>query len=320
MATPAELKPLDASSFKVGQVFDFPIYDKEGKLLLGIGRPIESQKQLDALIGGGMFHKPAWAENLIESRKAAGSVTPGSASRLVKRNMVPEDPSESGRQIKMNVPGDEEYFLVKLVGVVGRDAFVITHPMRDDNKLVFAKEGQEWEFRSFYGKSVFRFKSTVEKVLLQPYPLVIMHWPIESDMDQRLIRQSRRASCELPASCKIEKVNSTGSGNIKSYNGLITNLSTGGAAFSCSGMVRASSGSQVNLAFQINLSGRKYVLDLACQLQHHEYDERDDVTNFGLSFQPLNDFQYVAIHGYVLDRLIHRVESPLYSNSDQSPT
>jgi hypothetical protein len=55
-----DITPIRKSDIEIGKPLKWPIYGKDKKLLLREGFVIESQNQLDRLIGEGMFRNPAW--------------------------------------------------------------------------------------------------------------------------------------------------------------------------------------------------------------------------------------------------------------------
>lgn len=305
MAT-SDLMPLPRNDIQVGQTIRFPIFDAEGHLLLAAGQVVSSEKQLEDLSEKGLFFNPKWAENLVSSRMAAGSVKPASSIYKPQRTGGSEDPAESGRILRMSVPGDDQHCLVKLIGEIGRDAFLVSHPTRDDSYM-FVKEGQTWEFRAFYGTSVYRFEAMVEKVLLKPYPLVICSWPIETTKESRLIRSAKRVSCHLATTIKPVAENS---GPI---NGALTNLSTGGVEVrtSANNGKNLSKGLEVELDFQLHLADRKFLLTTYATVMSR--NEEEDEIKLGCAFTNLSDAHFGLIHGFVMDQSVHRIESALYT-------
>lgn len=306
MLANSDLTPLPKGDIQVGEAVKFPVFDADGKLLLAAGQVVYSEKQLSELSEKGMFCNPRWAEKLVSSRRAAGSVKPTPSVYKPAKATPSEDPAESGRMLRMSLPGDDHASVVKLIGEIGKEAFLVTHPMRD-NTYVFIKEGQTWEFRAFYGTSVFRFESLVEKVLLNPYPMVICAWPIETTKESRLIRSAKRVSCHLVSTMRVKEPQPLVMG------GIITNLSTGGLE------IRASSthaknlekGRVVDLGFQVMLADRKFLVEAKVTIMSKVDD--DDGIKLGCSFSVLSDVNFGLIHGYVMDQSIHKIEPNLYT-------
>lgn len=302
------LSPLPKADIQVGVALPFSIYDQEGHLLLAAGQAVGSERQLEEISKKGLFHNPRWMSHIPHVIKTKETTPPPSAAptRLAKRQPT-DDPSETGSAIKMSIDGSEEFFVIKLVGVLERDAFVVTHPMRDKS-YVFVKEGQNWEFRSFYGLSVYRFSARIEKVLLSPYPLLVVSWPKDARVESKVIRAARRVSCLLPVSLRRLKE------GVKEVflNGMVENLSTGGLEFSSSSAVQFEKGEEVQVAFQLNLGDRRFLLEPKARVMS-EARVDDTYTKHGLAFTELGDKDFASIHAYVSDKLIQKIESPLYS-------
>ncbi|HEX4843270.1 MAG TPA: flagellar brake protein [Limnobacter sp.] len=302
MDNPKELSPLAKGEIELGKPLPFSIYDSQGVLLLAAGQTIANAKQLDDLSGKGLYHNPRWATASALSKLPQGLVKPEAQFRTsVTKTAAHDEPSETGYSIKMSLPGSPEHFHVKLIGAHGRDALVVTHPLRD-GQFVFVKEGQVWEFRSFYGMSVYRFSAMIEKVLLSPYPMLVISWPQEQQLETKLIRSSRRVACDLPATLKI--------GDQLTY-GLISNLSTGGVEFRTSASTGFVLNQSIQIAFQLNLLDHKYVLELPAKLMSLTDSSGEKV--LGLSFSALDDHHFAILHAFVCDRLIQKLAPPLYS-------
>lgn len=300
-----DLSPLPRSSIKIGEELSHPIFGSDGQLLLAAGQVVQSEKQLDELEVKGLFQIPQWASRVIHSRATAGTVSPKGEIRSSTRKSEAEDPSESGNVLKMSVEGSDETFIVKLIGTIRRDAFLVTHPTKD-GALVFIKEGQFWDFRAFYGTSVFRFNVKVEKVVLTPFPLMIMSWPKDTQVESKVIRAARRATCEIPATIRP-------SSEREPVNGYINNISTGGVEFVTRHKLRAGRGDIFRIAFQITLGDRKYLLEPQVTVMSSNKEDSEEQLKLGLSFSALDDREFAAIHALVDHRLIQKIESPLYS-------
>lgn len=305
MENPKDLSPLAKGDLEIGKALPFPIYDRQGMLLLAAGQSIATTKQLDELALKGLYQNPRWSSSVSQFKQAKGSVRPGVEIRSALLKQLAEEPSETGASLKMNLIGQSEVFPVKLVGAHGREAFVVSHPMRDGS-CIFTKEGQNWEFRSFYGLSVYHFTAMIEKVLLSPYPLLVMSWPQEQQLESTPIRSARRVACEVPATVRLNAEDT------HPRNAVVLNLSTGGAELKLTSGGVMAVGGEILLAFQLHISGRKYLFELPARVVGHHAGQGDK-SCYGLAFNPLKDSDFAAIHAYVCERLVLKLESPLYS-------
>lgn len=305
MAEPSGLSPLTKGELKVGVPLQFSVYDREGKLLLAAGQTL-SERQLEELSSKGLYHNPRWMTP--EYVRAKGSVAPDPVRTQTRPVVRPSDPSETGTVLKMSLNGSEESFVVRLLGSLEKEAFIVSHPMRE-GACIFVKEGQFWEFRAFYGLSVYRFTARVEKVLLSPWPLLLISWPQQTQLESRMIRAARRVTCEFPTS--MRRFDQAAQDVF--LNGMIENVSTGGVEFVSTQKAVMNRGELVQLAFQVYLGDRRFVLEPKAQVMSANRDSTGEMVRHGLAFVDLSDKDFSVIHAFVSDRLIGRLESPLYT-------
>lgn len=306
MENPKDLSPLAKGDLEIGKALSFPVYDRQGMLLLAAGQSIVTSKQLDELAQKGLYKNPRWSSpSVLQPKQAKGSIKPGMEMRSALLKQLAEEPSETGASLKMNLIGQTDVFPVKLVGAHGREAFVVSHPMKDGS-CIFTKEGQNWEFRSFYGLSVYHFTAMVEKVLLSPYPLLVMSWPQEQQLESTPIRSARRVACEVPATVRLN------AGDKHPRNAVVLNLSTGGAELQLTSGGVLTVGEDILLAFQLHVSGRKYLFELPARVVG-DHAGQGDKNSYGLAFNVLKDTDFAAIHAFVCEKLVYKLESPLYS-------
>lgn len=309
MDNPKELSPLAKGDIEIGKVLPFAIYDRQGVLLLAAGQAITSTKQLDELAGKGLYHNPRWQTNVEQVRSNHGSVAPTASAFKTPIQKTPViDSTGTGATLQMSFAGHSEIFSVRLIGALGREAFLTTHPMKDDT-LVFVKEGQIWEFRSFDGLAVYRFTASVEKVLLSPQALLVLSWPQDTNWEAKPIRSARRIPCEIPATAR--KVD--GSVDPDVLNGQIRNLSTGGAEFELWSPVSWPPGMTIELAFQLAIGGRKVLLNVHAKVIKELDADATLHQRFGLVFDVLDDSQFVALQAFVCEHMVRRLEFPLYT-------
>ena len=314
------LSPLAKADVEIGKPLKYSIFDEAGRLLLAEGQTVANAKQLDELSAKGLYSNPRWASTPISKPSFSGatqsikpqaqnSVKPDEVSPPAVIKTTPEEPAETGASLTMSLQGSTETYKVKLVGTLGKKCFIVSHPMKGD-QFALVKEEQLCEFRSFYGVSVYRLSAKIEKVLLAPYPMLILSWPLQSNLESTVVRSARRASVELPAALKLPQAGATEHFRIR--NGVIRNISTGGAEFFLNRDVSLPLGSVGSLAFQISMAERKFLLDISVKVVKAPVALPEKLTH-GIAFQNVTDEHFAVIHAYVCDRLIHKIESPLYS-------
>jgi hypothetical protein len=306
---PKELSPLAKGDIEIGKALAFPVYDRNGVLLLAQGQSVQSQHQLDELSAKGLYQNPRWVNRATTPRSQIGSVSPSAApAKALQAKAMSPDSTGTGAVMNMNLPGQTETFSVRLVGAIGKQAFLTTHPLKDDT-LVFVKEGQVWEFRSFDGLAVYHFTASVQKVLLSPQALLILSWPQETHWESRSIRSARRVACEIPAAAKT--VGASPDGAV--INGQIRDLSTGGVDFESLGNAAWPTGTMVELAFQLTVGGRKVLFDLHARVIKETDPDTARHSRYGLVFDTLDEHHFIALHAYVCEQMMRRLEFPLYT-------
>lgn len=324
---PAALMPVKRAHVVVGKPLPFHIYDPEGNLLMSAGQTIQSQRQLDSMMTRGVMYNPnpappprKWqqtsAQEVIDRAKAAPSKKaelddgPGIRTILtVRKRKVQEDPTETGALLKMNLDGQSEFFMTRLIGTIGSSVFIISPP-ESDVAMVPVYTGQIWEFRAFYGLSVFRFVAKVAEVITYPTPMLIMHWPESSDVETRAVRSTRRVMCEIPTTIRRKRTV-----NEDPLRGAITNLSCGGIELSVFGTKTLDKDEHVVVSFMVGGAERKALIEADAKVVVYKgHGEFEDESIYGLAFLGLLDRDFFAIHSFVCDRLISRFESPLYAS------
>lgn len=309
MDKPRDLSPLAVGDLEIGKTLPFPVFDRTGVLLLAAGQAISTQRQLDELAAKGMYHNPRWAIKHTTSRNQMGTVGPSVSTFKTTASKLPTlDIAETGVNLQMNLPGQADIFPVRLVGTLSKDAFVVTHPIKDES-FIFIKEGQVCEFRSFDGLAIYRFSASVEKVQLSPHALLILSWPHDAHWEAKPIRASRRIACEVPVAAK-----QAGQGlNSPVTNGQIRNLSTGGVEFEAWSYTSWQVGTALILAFQLACGGRKYLLELHAKVIKEMDSDGSRHQHFGLVFDVVSDENFIVLHSFVCEQMVRRLESPLYA-------
>ncbi len=300
------LQPLAKADIQIGEPLQFPVFDQQGQLLMARGQIIETQQQYDALALKGLYQNPRWQNETPRDTQMVKDGSLGAAVKTKRPPKVKEDPTETGQLVRMNMPGDAETFEVKLIGALPDNYLVMTAPVRD-GAYVFVKEGQSWEFRSFYGMAVYRFSANVEKVAFSPFPFLVISWPNTSQIERRQIRKARRVLTDIPVALYPDGV---ASDNMQT--GVITNMSTGGVEVRLSSR-QVEKSSSLLIAFQLTVGREKVLIEAKVNVMSHNVD--DNGTRLGMAFIELPQMPYICIHAFVHDRLVHRLETPIYAGT-----
>lgn len=310
MDSSKDLSPLAKGDIEIGKALAFPVFDRNGVLLLAQGQAVQSQKQLDELAAKGLYQNPRWAARFTVQPPKPQLDSNVVSSRVATAKVASEDPFETGSHLKMLALGHtKDPFFVRLIGNIPHEAILITHPMKD-GQCVFCKEGQVWDFQATYGLSIYRFSSMIEKVLLSPHPLLVLSWPHETHLEAQPIRRAKRVNCELPATTRLGMA---GGQDTDPLNAVVDNLSTSGLELRFSKPVSLQVGQPLAVAFQVLLDDRKYLLEVEATVASKPRDLGGASPAYGCALKPLTDEQFAVIHAYVNDRLNDRLGPQLYS-------
>ncbi|HYD81499.1 MAG TPA: flagellar brake protein [Paucimonas sp.] len=227
------LIPVRPKELAVGKPLPWPIYDWHGNLLLAAGVVIESQSQLEGLIGTGFIHDPRWD---IEVKKPT-SVSAPLMSKAKKVHPEPEEkPAPADKEVVMDlddvkwVVGETMYmqavdnsnvrYTVRLIGYVKNKSVIVTAPVLD-GKFEFIRDGQAFVVRAFSGKKAFAFLASAVKSVHTPYPYLHLSYPKE--MRCTVVRRGIRAQVKIIASVSLGDPERTGAATL-------LDLSTGGTS------------------------------------------------------------------------------------------
>jgi c-di-GMP-binding flagellar brake protein YcgR len=118
--------------------------------------------------------------------------------------------------------GQAEYFSF-VVGFVRGEFLLIKSPVLRNTPVVLP-DGDIVEVRAFTGTTIFRFKATVVRTLLDP--LYCMHVTYPTEVERSSLRSELRVKLTLPSTISYQDE----SGAMQETQGRIVNLSASGAA------------------------------------------------------------------------------------------
>jgi hypothetical protein len=235
------LIPVRPKELQVGKPLPWPVYDWHGKLLLAAGAVIESQSQLDGLIGTGYIHDSRWD---IETKKPASMSAPlmSKVKRVQSDIANQKEPIEEqkGEQADKDVVldlddakwvvGETLYmqavdnssvrYTVRMIGYAKNKSVIVTAPMLD-GKFEFIRDGQAFVVRAFSGKKAFAFLASAVKSVHTPYPYLHLSYPKE--VRCTVVRKGIRAQVKLIASVTLGVPERTAAATLH-------DLSTGGTS------------------------------------------------------------------------------------------
>lgn len=224
------------------------------------------------------------------------------------------DTTETGEFLMMSSDASEDGTAVRLIGSYPGRALLITAP-EIDGRLLFVKEGQAFHFRSFYAQAVYAFATTIQKVCFTPFPYVHLEWPASHTIERTVVRSSRRVDVKLPCA-----VYWTLDGKPCTYNGTVRNLSSAGAELHI-GKTLPARAEGLRIALRISAAGQNFVIECPVRIMRHEMiPGRDDATidKYGLALQELSPESSLALHAFVYETAITRLETPIYAHAPMS--
>ena len=191
---------------------------------------------------------------------------------------------------------------VRMVGMVNRARFLVSHPM-DDGKLIFVKEGERFDVANFDVAVMSAFESTVVRVLLGDAPGLELSLPALENRKRDVIRRARRAQVSLPCSLRF----GTGSDELRA--GFIGDLSDMGAQVALEHPL-PSAATLLDLSMRITLLGEPQAMQVKAAVRSSVPDPRPDwpATLLGLQFVEIEPSARLALSLFVADLLLSQTD------------
>jgi len=187
---------------------------------------------------------------------------------------------------------------VRLVGMVSRVRFLVSHPM-DDGKLIFVKEGERFDVANFDGAVVSAFESTVLRVLLGDAPGLELSLPALENRKREVIRKARRVQVMLPCSLRY------GTGADQLRTGVVGDLSDMGAQVALEHPLPETA-THLDLSLRITMLGEPLAMQVRALVRSSAPDPRPDspATLLGLQFLEVEPSVRLALSHFVAERLL----------------
>jgi hypothetical protein len=289
-------KPQQAErdKIRVGSPLPFSVFGAEGQLLLAEGTIVESDRTRLLLLRNGVYcdavtESPA-TDAGTDGAAAAGEQTP--LSQLRRDYAL----ANARRRLTLTISAgeSEEAYTAWVVGVHDKN-ILLTAPRLPTGTLLPVKVGHAWVCRAFQLTTAFRFRSSVIKVVYDPFPQVLIEAP--QHVEQRTVRSRPRAAVFMPVALEAPQPAS----------GVLVDLSVSG------GRLAVEQGSQLDhrgQALQVDLKlemlDTRFELSLkakivaalgACDGRHPR------VHFFSVKFEEPNEIERLVLHAYVSGQL-----------------
>ncbi|RCS57447.1 flagellar brake protein [Parvibium lacunae] len=314
------LKAVTPEDIPFGRVLPFALLDADANILIAAGQSV-TPEQFAVLETFGVFRDADWEPPLETTEHgtigaglpAPHPITPYDGRTPQRQsdtraNKQPPKQSDGIQYLRMNFLGSEEGFFVRLYGMVPGQSLIISAPI-ENGQLLFVKEGDLFDFKGFYSRAIYSFSAAVRQVCFQPFPYLHINWPEPSRVSKQIVRQTRRIDISLPCTLYI------GPALKKTINGVVRNLSTGGLEIELFGHLddTTPAGSQVKVAFRVPVHGQKFMIEHEAKLVGKRTYEDEPAERYGLSFENLPYDMLLALHGYIQETLLNRLETPLFA-------
>lgn len=172
-----ELHHVRRQDIEIGKPLRWNVYDKDHKLLLKQGSVVRSETQLDVLGKQGLYSDQRERSGIIRSHKISPDASVNAQSKEDEKS-VSDMHLHIGEVMQLQpVDADErDRYLVKLIGFLDKRSILVSAPTLD-GQVLFIKEGQTFEVRTFSGREVYHFMASVVRSCTSPYPYLHLSFP-----------------------------------------------------------------------------------------------------------------------------------------------
>jgi c-di-GMP-binding flagellar brake protein YcgR len=204
----------------------------------------------------------------------------------------------SDRRPSLRLTASGRRWDVRLVGLISRTRFLVTHPM-DEGKLVFVKEGDYFDVANFDGAVLSGFESAVLRVVLGEAPGLELSLPALESRRREVIRRARRVRLGMPCSIRYGE----GEGQLRA--GFTGDLSEQGAQVAIERPLPAGI-EEVDLSLRIVSLGATQTVQIRSVVRSQSADPRPDIiaTLLGLQFVAIDPALQLVVSQFVGERLL----------------
>lgn len=287
------LQPVRLGDIQIGKPLVWSVYDKFGRLLLGEGALIESQRQIDGLSDNGLFREGR--EELVERKAVQAEPVQGKSLPVEQINDLLSLKLNVGDAVQLqDFSSDKQRAYVKLIGFMNKRSVLVSHPKHED-KLTFIKEGQSFLVRGFSGTKTYEFNSNVISVNLSPYPYLHLTYPAQVKTTN--MRGAVRIKIKLVCSIELKE---TG----QKVPAIVEDMSISGArihAAKAFGKV----GDEVMVGLRMKVEGENQVF-LVSSVIRNVHAETDSQTGEHFVMHGMQFLQTVSVDLMLLQNFIYK--------------
>jgi hypothetical protein len=279
----------------IGYPLPFPVYDRDGHLLLRSGFVIETEKQFELLSENGLFKDEKRRIPLVAVKPfrdyATPEPTPTEPARGNRHDLTFESLDVAiGARLQVERVGDERRYTSALIGYIPKVSVIIRTPSSDGGIVLF-REGESVIVRAFSGTSAFAFTAIIIGVRYTPETYLHLKYP--KHVEGAAVRQQKRVEVGLIATAtrRTEGVVHEGVAS------RVLDLSVGGAQLQTK-VTLGSPGDRLEVGFRLPTPEGDATLALEAEIRSSSLDAEGRYCH-GVRFLVLEPMQSLALRGYV---------------------
>ncbi|MDP2828217.1 MAG: flagellar brake protein [Sulfuricellaceae bacterium] len=292
----SELQPVKRQEIEVGKPLRWNVYDKDHKLLLKRGSVIRSETQIDVLGKQGLYSDRRESGGIMRTHKLAPDAP---------TNAPPRDDEKSVSDMHLHIgevmqlqpidADDKDRYLVKLIGFLDKRSILVSTPTLD-GQVLFIKEGQTFDVRTFSGREVYHFTASVMRSCTSPYPYLHLAFP--RVVKGFVVRNATRVKVKLI--CTV--ANSQGGEQAPKIPCVLSDLSTSGAQLESSREL-GEVGDELIVSLRLNLfEDDSSYLSLTSTMRRIITDEPGNTPGsilYGISFQTHTSTDRLMLENFI---------------------
>lgn len=295
----------------VGRPLPFSVFGAGGQLLLAEGSLVENDRARQLLLRQGVYRDSLGDEIVADAHSESLDDTAGTPLVALQRDY---GAASAGRRFALSVASSDsdEPYNTWVIGLHQR-SIILSAPRRADGSLVSVAVGHTWLCRVFQMTSAFRFRSTVRKVVFEPYPHV--HIDAPEHVERRTVRGQPRAAVFLDVALQLPEATTL-------IPAVVVDLSLSGGRLAVEQGVALERGQLVRVGLTIELIDSRFDLSLKASViaRFGTCDGRHpNVSFFGLKFESLSEVERLVLHSFVSGQLALELNSLWQMLSSASP-
>lgn len=290
--------PADKAKIIVGQPLPFSVFSAEGSLLLAEGSVVENERTRQMLLRKGLYRDTADRQR---PEKDSAAATPDAQQPPLLALQQDYGAGSAKHRFALSVASSDsdEAYNAWVIGVHNQN-IIVTAPRRSNGALVSVKVGQAWLCRAFQMTSAFRFRSTVLKVVFEPFPHVHIEAP--QHVERRTVRSRPRAAVFVNAAITAPVA----------ARAVIVDLSSTGGRLAVEQGVTFEHKQALRIALKLELMETEFELSLAASIikVFGASDGRHPGVQFyGIKFEAPTEIERLVLHGFVSGQLAMELNS-----------